>query len=212
MHIIIKDEELILSEERALFLPEKKLLVTSDLHLGKSSHFRKAGVQVPATLAQGDLKRLSSIIERYQPETLLINGDMFHHEFNSDIEDFAKWKENYPKLKFVLVKGNHDRLHAKHYNDLEIAIYDPSYCTNNFCFIHDSAKCLEGSLYPISGHIHPGVTIMGKAKQYLKFPCFYFGKDYAIMPAFSAFTGLFTVKPKKGDEIYAITPTKVIKV
>lgn len=212
MTINILDEELILSKERALFLPKESLLVISDLHLGKPAHFRKAGVQVPSSIATKDLQRLSSVIELYKPRTLLINGDLFHHELNSDVEEFAKWKENYHQVKFILVKGNHDRLEATHNKDLNIEIHESSYTTNKFCFIHDFEKCNDLSLYPISGHIHPGVTIIGKAKQRLKFPCFFFGKEYAVLPAFSAFTGLATIKHKKGDEIYAITPTKVVKV
>jgi DNA ligase-associated metallophosphoesterase len=204
-------EELILAKERALFLPKQQLLAISDLHLGKSAHFRKAGVQVPSTLAKSDLQRLSKILDRYQPLTLLINGDMFHHELNSDIDDFESWKQAYPKLLFILVKGNHDRLTDQHYLDLGIEVHDPSFCTDKFCFVHDSTKCKEEQLYPISGHVHPGVTIVGKAKQRLSFPCFYFGKAYALLPAFSVFTGLSIVKPKPYDKVYAITNTKVIK-
>ncbi|SFG79563.1 ligase-associated DNA damage response endonuclease PdeM [Pedobacter insulae] len=212
MTITVCDEEFILIKERALFLPEKQLLVISDLHLGKSAHFRRAGLQVPSTVAQSDLQRLSLIIERYAPQTLLINGDMFHHQLNSDVDDFSRWKSYYRNLEFILVKGNHDRLADKHYQDLGIHVYEPSYCTDKLCFIHDSTACKEETLYPISGHIHPGVTIIGKAKQRLRFPCFYFGKEYAILPAFSAFTGLFNIKPNKGEDVYAITPTKVLKV
>jgi uncharacterized protein len=212
MTISIKDEELILAKERAIFFPAQQLLAISDLHLGKAAHFRKAGLQIPSTLAQSDLNRLSSLLDFHQPSTLLINGDMFHHELNTDIDDFEQWKQQYNSLKFVLVKGNHDRLNNKNYTDLGIAIHEPSFCTDNFCFIHDALQCNEEHLYPISGHIHPGVTLVGKAKQRLKFPCFYFGKAYAIMPAFSAFTGLSLVKPKNNEQIYAITPTKVLKV
>lgn len=212
MIITVRDEELILVQERALFLPQMKLLAISDLHLGKSAHFRKAGVQVPSTLAQNDLQRLSLIIDRHEPQTLLINGDMFHHELNTDVDDFYRWKESYSSLKFILVKGNHDRLSNKNYDDLGIEVQEPSYCTGKFCFIHDSTHCKEETLYPIGGHVHPGVTVVGKAKQRLNFPCFYFGIEYAILPAFSAFTGLCTIKPKKGDKIYAVTPTKVVKV
>jgi len=212
MTITICGEEFILAKERALFLPKQRLLAISDLHLGKSAHFRKAGLPVPSTIAHSDLQRLSSIIDRYAPKTLLINGDMFHHHLNSDVEDFYQWKKNYQQLEFLLVKGNHDRLADIHYQDLGIKVHEPSYCTDKLCFIHDSTQCKEASLYPISGHIHPGVTIIGGAKQRLRFPCFYFGKEYAVLPAFSAFTGLFPIKPTKGDEIYAITPSKVVKV
>ena len=212
MTITIKDEELILAKERAIFLPRQKILAISDLHLGKAAHFRKAGLQIPSTLAQSDLNRLSDLLDQYQPQTLLINGDMFHHDLNTDIDDFERWKEQYSNLRFVLMKGNHDKLDEKHYQKLGIEVHEPSYCTTNFCFIHDAIKCDEKELYPISGHIHPGIAIFGGAKQSLKFPCFYFGKAYAIMPAFSAFTGLSLVKPKANEQVYAITPNKVVKV
>ncbi|TKC10013.1 ligase-associated DNA damage response endonuclease PdeM [Pedobacter polaris] len=212
MTITIRDEELILAKERAIYLPQQELLAISDLHLGKAAHFRKAGLQVPSTLAQGDLERLSILLERFQPKTLLINGDMFHHDVNTDVDDFGRWKLQYSNLNFILVKGNHDKLDEKQYQNLGIKIHDPSYCTSSFCFIHDAVKCKEENLYPISGHIHPGVAVFGKAKQSLKFPCFYFGNDYAVMPAFSVFTGLSLVKPKANEQVYAITPTKVVKV
>lgn len=212
MTITIRGEELILAKERAIYLPAQQLLAISDLHLGKTAHFRKAGLQVPATLAKDDLQRLSMLLDTYQPQTLLINGDMFHHGLNADIADFEQWKNQYTSLKFLLVKGNHDRLNAEQYQKLGIEVNDLSFCTSEFCFIHDAVQCTEENLYPISGHVHPGITIVGKAKQRLKFPCFYFGNSYAVMPAFSAFTGLSLVRPKAGEQVFAITPTKVIKV
>lgn len=212
MTITIKDEQLILAKERAIYLPQQKLLAISDLHLGKTAHFRKAGLQVPSTLAQHDLIRLSSLLEKYTPHTLLINGDMFHHSLNTDVDDFEVWKAQYPNLKFILVKGNHDRLDKFQYQQLGIEVHDPSYRTSNFCFVHDALKCEETDSYPISGHVHPGVNIVGKAKQRLQFPCFFFGKAYAIMPAFSVFTGLYMVKPQANEQVYAITSSKVIRV
>lgn len=212
MTITIKNEELILAKERAIFLPSQQLLAISDLHLGKSAHFRKAGLQVPSTLAQHDLNRLSSLLDQYQPQALLINGDMFHHELNTDVDDFESWKNQYPTLKLILVKGNHDQLAQNQYEALGIEVHDPTYHTSNFCFIHNVLECTTANHYPISGHIHPGVAIVGKAKQRLKFPCFYFGENHAIMPAFSAFTGLSLVKSKSTDKIFAITSTQVIKV
>ncbi|WP_431295097.1 ligase-associated DNA damage response endonuclease PdeM [Pedobacter sp. P26] len=212
MTIISQGEELILDKERALFLPKHQLLAISDLHLGKSAHFRQAGLQVPATIAQTDLQRLNLLIKHYHPKTLLINGDMFHHGLNTDIDEFAEWRKQYQQLDFLLVKGNHDRLSHANYAAMGINIHEPSFCLGPFCFIHDAPNCAEEELYPISGHIHPGVTIVGKAKQRLKFPCFYFGTDYAVLPAFSLFTGLYNIYPKTSDRIFAITPKSVVEV
>jgi len=212
MTITSQGEELILDKERALFLPKHQLLAISDLHLGKSAHFRQAGLQVPATIAQTDLQRLSLLIKQYTPKTLLINGDMFHHGLNTDIDEFSTWRKQYGQLDFLLVKGNHDRLSDANYAAMGIDIHEPSFCLRPFCFIHNAPNCTEEELYPISGHIHPGVTIVGKAKQRLKFPCFYFGKDYAVLPAFSLFTGLYNIKPKTSERIFAVTPKSVVEV
>jgi len=212
MNIISQGEELILDKERALFLPKHQLLAISDLHLGKSAHFRQAGLQVPATIAQSDLQRLSSLIEKYNPDTLLIVGDMFHHGLNTDVDDFTDWRKQFPNLNLLLVKGNHDKLSDADYAAMNIEIHEPSFCMGPFCFIHDAPNCTEEELYPISGHIHPGVTIVGKAKQRLKFPCFYFGNDYAVLPAFSLFTGLYNIYPKANEQIFAVTPKNVVQV
>lgn len=212
MTITSHGEELILDKDRALYLPKHQLLAISDLHLGKSAHFRKAGVQVPSTIAQGDLERLALLIQKYKPETLLINGDMFHHGLNSDIEAFSNWRKQFNELRFLLVKGNHDRLADTDYATMKIDIHEPSYCLGPFCFIHDAPKNTENKPYPISGHIHPGVSIKGRAKQRLKFPCFYFGRDYAVLPAFSQFTGLYNLYPKTGERIFAVTPNSVLEV
>lgn len=209
--ISIRGEELILDKERALYLPQQHLLAISDLHLGKAAHFRKAGLAVPNSVSQSDLSRLSGLLNHYQPKKLLINGDMFHSDYNTEIDEFEKWRKEFSGIKFILVKGNHDRQKKEIYENLAIEICEPNYETDKFCFIHDVAHC-KSELYTISGHIHPGISIYNKAKQRLKFPCFYFGEDYSILPAFSTFTGLQLVKPKELDQVFAITPSKVLKV
>jgi len=212
MTITIQAEELVLDKERALYIPKYQLLAISDLHLGKSAHFRRAGLQVPSTITQSDLQRLDILIKKYNPITLLVTGDMFHHGLNTDIADFSAWRKQHQNLDFLLVKGNHDRLSNTDYAEMNIEIHEPSFCLGPFCFIHDAPKYTDEQLYPISGHIHPGVSVIGKARQRLKFPCFYFGNDYAILPAFSLFTGLYSIRPKTGERIFAITPKNVIEV
>lgn len=211
MTINCREEELILSKERAIFWISKKMLIISDLHLGKSATFRKAGIQVPATVGDNDLKRLSLLIAEFSPETLLITGDMFHHQLNSDTDSFHFWRKTYPALKVILIKGNHDRLKESDYEGLDIQIQPKELLCFPFRFIHNQPQHTD-EYYNITGHIHPGVTIYGKSKQRLRLPCFYFGMAYAIMPAFSQFTGMSKVQYKEGDQFYAITPSQVIAV
>lgn len=211
MTIDCKGEHFILSKERAIFWIAQKTLIISDLHIGKSAHFRKSGIQVPDTVGLTDLQRLTALMKEFNPTTLLVTGDMFHHNINSDANAFGEWRKHYTGLKVVLIKGNHDALKNEDYGALNIEVHTKELLSPPFRFIHDQPTHEDG-YYNISGHIHPGIALYGKAKQQLKFPCFYFGKHCAILPAFSVFTGLSIMRPKEGDQFYALTPAKVIKV
>jgi hypothetical protein len=52
----------------------------------------------------------------------------------------------------------------------------------------------------------------GAANQSVTLPCFYFGEKYAVLPAFSAFTGLAKIRPSKKDHVFALVENSVIKV
>ena len=84
-----------------------------------------------------------------------------------------------------------------------------------FSFIHDitnydEEKDFDGYLF--SGHVHPGVSVRSGIRQMLNFPCYYFGEKYAVLPAFSKFTGLYCIDPKMKDTVYAITDKALIKI
>ena len=93
MTINCKGEELILSEERAIYWARKRMLIVSDLHIGKSAHFRKHGLQVPDSVGLTDLQRLGKLMETFSPEILLVTGDMFHNQLNSDADAFIEWRK-----------------------------------------------------------------------------------------------------------------------
>ena len=211
MTINCKGETLILSKDRAIYWASKKMLIISDLHLGKSATFRQAGIQVPSTISDNDLQKLSGVLAEFSPEILLVTGDMFHHKINSDIDSFKSWRTQYPLLKIILVKGNHDILKAADYAGLDIEIHPKELLCFPFRFVHDQPEKAD-EYYNITGHIHPGITVYGKSRQKLRLPCFYFGAHCAILPAFSLFTGLSKIKTEEGDQFYAITPNKVVAV
>jgi DNA ligase-associated metallophosphoesterase len=211
MIIKCSGEELDLIKEKAIYWAAKKMLIISDLHIGKSAHFRKYGIPVPATIGQHDLERLSKTIIKYRPDILVITGDMFHNTMNSDVVLFEEWRKEHEDLRIILVKGNHDALTDATYEQLQIEVVHKELLESPFRFIHDKPTEFD-EYFNITGHIHPGVTIYGKARQQLKFPCFYFTSTCAVLPAFSAFTGLSMISRVEGDQFYAITPTSVLAV
>lgn len=201
-----------LSAGRALYWAEEKSLILSDLHLGKSAHFRKAGIAVPTGIIEEDLYRLQQLITRYHPEQLIIVGDLFHSSANNEVQYFRLWRQQFPQIRFILVKGNHDILDASLYESLQISVQD-TLTLRNIHFMHE--PCEEGEEnghYIFSGHLHPGVIIAGTGRQSLRLPCFYFGKHCGILPAFGRFTGLATLAPDTGEQVFAIANKSIFQV
>jgi uncharacterized protein len=211
---IINNNHFWLSAERCIFWEEEKILIVSDLHFGKTGHFRKSGIAVPQNIFKEDLQRLVSQVQFYKPEILLVVGDMFHSSDNKEHELFLKWRNDFPELSIHLVKGNHDILKASWYSKTDIIVHPKQYSIKEFCFAHDveQSDCDTSAEYFFTGHIHPGVVLNGMGKQTLRFPCFYFNHKFAILPAFSRFTGLAAIDSKKNDSVYAIVEKSVIKL
>jgi len=202
----IKDQQLWLSPERCIFWEEEKALILSDLHFGKTGHFRKSGIAVPASVYKEDLHRLLTQIQYFQPRQLLIVGDLFHSRENQELMLFRRWREDLAYLDVHLIKGNHDILHDDWYAQTGITVHNEHMEMGAFGFIHDIEENDSCSSYCFSGHIHPGVWVSGMGKQSLRFPCFYFGEDFAVLPAFSRFTGTAAIDPSPGSKVFAILP------
>lgn len=185
----------------------------ADLHVGKSAHFRKAGIAVPANIVQEDLYRLQQLITKYNPVSIIVVGDMFHSSANNDVQYFKLWRQQFPGITFLLVTGNHDILSPALYDELNIRLQD-TLSVRNIFFVHDVADTPETleNQYVFSGHIHPGVRLVGYGKQSLRLPCFYFGPEAAVLPAFSHFTGTVSLEPEPASAVFVIAEKKVFRV
>ena len=207
-------QNLILLPKKAIFWQEEKTLIISDLHIGKVGHFRKAGIAIPKLMEQEELATLSDLIHEFTPARLIFLGDLFHSEMNNDWNWLQLWREQFPRIKMTLVKGNHDILHDDYYLQADFEVLDELEL-NPFMFLHDNgdfSTAKHGSFYVLSGHIHPAVKIRGKARQSLVLSCFYFGEKAGILPAFGKFTGKCCVKIMEKDTVFGILENKVVKI
>ena len=213
----IRGQQLWLSPHRCLFWEEERSLILSDLHFGKTGHFRKAGIAVPQSIYREDLLRLLSLIQYFQPRQLLVVGDLFHSRENKELNLFRRWRDDFPDLGIRLILGNHDILHEGWYEAAGITVSREILRMGEFAFIHDITEAAAAgepgagkpagmAPYFFSGHLHPGIRIRGMGKQSLQFPCFYFGGQYAILPAFGRFTGTVSIDPLPESNVFAILP------
>lgn len=201
---------LTLTNQRAIYWPTEKALILSDLHIGKTAHFRKHGIPVPDDILQKDLERLKKLICHFKVQQLIIVGDLFHAENNSNIRTFESWLTHFENLHIVLIKGNHDRQSNQLMNQLGI-IVEPQLFIEPFNFVHEPKNDTLHE-FTISGHIHPGVVIKGKGKQKLKLPCYLITEQQLILPAFSLFTGLNTNYNSVNGQQYIFTESSIVKL
>lgn len=207
--ITIQNEIFALTNQRALFWEKEKALIFSDLHIGKTAHFRKNGIALASHIMKNDLERLSILIEYFRPRRFIIVGDLLHAGDNSDVEEFCEWKNQYSDIQFCLIEGNHDRISKTLDEKLCLDSRSASLEIGDIAFVHDFDR--SNPKFQITGHIHPGFVINSSVKR-IKLPCFALTSKQLLLPAFSEFTGLDTKNiPKKGlyfvftdSEIYEI--------
>lgn len=211
-HFTTLAQNLLLLPQKALFWQEEQTLIVADVHLGKVGHFRKAGIAIPRSMEQEDLSMLSDIIHLYKPKKIIFLGDLFHSDLNNDWDWMVLWRDLFKNVEMVLVRGNHDIIADKYYLDSGFSLTD-TYHLGPFMFIHEPLplkKLKEDSRYIISGHIHPGVKLRGRGRQFLSLPCFHFGTKQAILPAFGKFTGKVCLKCEESDRIFGILKDSVV--
>ncbi len=148
---------------------------------------------------------------------------MFHSHANKELELFLKWRSDLSGIHIRLIRGNHDILKDEWYEHAGIDLSSQTLSRKDFHFVHDISDQLaqksgfiknisEERSYFFSGHIHPGIRLSGMGKQSLCFPCFYFGKKYAVLPAFSRFTGVAMIYPEAEEEVFAIVNQELIQL
>jgi DNA ligase-associated metallophosphoesterase len=208
----LKHQRLWLLPQKAIYWQKKKTLLVADLHIGKSGHFRKSGVAVPEEVAQSNLNKLDKMVELTEADHLIIVGDLFHSSINNEWNQFINWRKNNRQLEVSLVIGNHDILETANYHRGIINVFS-KLSSGPFLFVHDIDQhqdLSKSNQYILSGHIHPAVQLKGRGRQAMKLPCFYFGTEYGVLPAFGGFTGTHIIEPTEKDDIFIIANSKII--
>jgi DNA ligase-associated metallophosphoesterase len=208
MRILINNQNFILHQSGAVFWEEKKMLLISDVHLGKVTHFRKHGIGIPKEAIFENFNRLKTVLEIFEAETIVFLGDLFHSNINTEWSFFVEWIKEHPQ-KIILVEGNHDIISKRNYEDLNIEICN-ELLIDNFLLTHHPTE--KESFFNFCGHIHPAIQLRGLGRQFLTLPCFFRKPDQLIFPAFGEFTGNAYMTPTENDKAYAITKEGVIEI
>jgi DNA ligase-associated metallophosphoesterase len=215
--IELSGEELWLLPEKAIYWPARRTLIVSDLHIGKAAAFRAAGVPVPEQTTAATLDRLTRAVERTGAARILCLGDLLHAPSGrtaAALEAVAAWRARHAELDIVLVRGNHDTRSGDPPATWAIKCVDEPWdddpANSPFTWRHKPGVTL--GRYTLAGHIHPAIALDGAGRQRLTLPCFHFGPQLGILPAFGEFTGTALMRRAADERVYVVAGERVVKI
>ncbi|MFP8487673.1 ligase-associated DNA damage response endonuclease PdeM [Gracilimonas sp. Q87] len=211
LKITVMEHNWMLLPEKALFWRDQNTLVVSDLHLGKSGHFRKHGIAIPQSVNTSNIQKLNKLIRQLKPARIIFLGDLFHSQYNAEFEDFKDWRKANAEIEMILTLGNHDIISQHEFEKTGLECVN-TYKVGPFTFMHDEQDAADKGSFSVSGHIHPAVKLKTKGRQSIYTPCYFVGESKILLPAFGTFTGTFLVKPSQNEMIYAIVDQEVINI
>ena len=211
MKVEIFGEQMELLPQKAVFWGRERILFLADVHLGKVNHFRRSGIPVPPKANERNLELIIDLVNLTRPDRVICLGDLFHSHYNPEWEVFGELVKHFVKISFELVLGNHDIMSEQQYVRKGIVVHSTLRIAP-FIFTHHPLEEADHEFYNLSGHLHPGVNMRGKARQSVTLPCFYFGENRGLLPAFGTFTGMARIYPKKNGRVFVIVEEKIIEI
>ena len=205
---------LVLLAGKAAYLPEDRTLLIADAHVGKAVSFRKLGVPVPRGPTTDTLARVSALVAATQAARVVFLGDFLHSERShaaSTLGALARWRQALPRqLRLTLVRGNHDDRAGDPPAALGFEGVDEPLHLGGFALCHHP-RAVPGA-YVLAGHWHPCISVGGRALDWLRLPCFWFGESVGVLPAFGEFTGMHPIQRAEGDRVYAVAEGQVVRL
>lgn len=169
---------------RAVYLPEGEALVLADVHVGRDAD---SPVELPLGEASDLEDRLSVLLDRFEPETVVFAGDLLHafDRVPPGVEeslDRLRERIEAAGATVVVTPGNHDSM----LTSFDFLCEDEVEFDDGTVVCHGhEAPTTDANRYVV-GHDHPAIRIEGT-----KYPCYlvgegaYRGADVVMLPAFN---------------------------
>ena len=205
--------QLQLLPDKAIYFPACDTLIVADVHAGKGTAFRQAGLPIPSGSSQKDLARIDALLELTHAGRLVILGDFLHAKSSRQPETLAtiqRWRSSHREVRMMLVRGNHDRCAGRVPLDWQIEEVEEPF--DEGCGVLFSHEPRDAEDVPVlCGHVHPVVAVIDFDRSAVRVPCFCFDdRGCGILPAFGSLTGGHNVGMRDGQRVYLAMRSKVI--
>ncbi|MCS7124252.1 MAG: metallophosphoesterase [Candidatus Bathyarchaeota archaeon] len=149
---------------------ESRTLVVADLHIGWEIALSEKGIHVP-TQALKLLEKLKNLIKTYNPDKLLILGDVKHTVATAELGEWQDVPEFFNELKkyvneVQIIRGNHD-------GNLDPLLPEGIKILPSSGVVIDGAGFFHGHRWPppailkcktlVMGHVHPVIVLRDPA-------------------------------------------------
>ena len=211
--LTVGGQVLMLMPEKCVLLPESDTLLVADVHIGKALSFRALGVPVPGGTTGETLALLASLVRRLAVRRIIFLGDFLHSARShapATMAAVAQWRAEHAGLELTLVRGNHDDRAGDPPAHLGIEPVDEPLMQGGLALCHHPRP--QAGAYVLAGHLHPCVSVGGRAHDWLRLPCFWFTPQFGVLPAFGAFTGMLAIRTARGERVFAATPQQVFEL
>ena len=209
----ISEQTLMLLPEKVIFLPGSDTLLVADAHIGKATSFRQLGVPVPAGTTDETLSVLTRLVQRLDVKRIVFLGDFLHSVRSlapDTLASVVRWREFHSALELTLVRGNHDDRAGDPPAVLDIQAFDEPLMHRGLALAHHP-RPMAGA-FVLAGHLHPCVSIGGRAHDWHRLPCYWFSERVGVLPAFGAFTGMQAIRVRRGERVFAAAEDRVFEL
>jgi DNA ligase-associated metallophosphoesterase len=196
--------------ERAAYVGAHRALLVADVHLGKAASFGRQGVPVPERTTEGTIARMEAALERTAAERVIFLGDLMHsaHLHGAAAQaSFERFRRRHAALTMILVAGNHDARAGAPPAAWGLEVVAGPLALGPLALVHEPLP-VTGA-YAIGGHIHPAVVLGARGFDRVRLPCFHFGPEVGVLPAFGEFTGMHRVSAGPGERVYVVADGRV---
>jgi uncharacterized protein len=184
--ITVNGTALLADPSGAVFWPEEKLLVVSDMHLEKGSSYARRGQFLPPYDTRATLDRLARVIQRYRPQRVACLGDSFHDGKAAErlsAQDGDHLRRLVQAHDWIWVTGNHDPAPPA-----ELGGFVRSEIRIGTLALRHQPENGGLPFGEVCGHFHPKAAVSARGRR-ISAPCFVTDGRRMVMPAFGAFTG-----------------------
>ena len=192
-------EALSLDRSGALWLPEHRTLIVSDLHLEKGSAYAaRSGQFLPPYDTRETLSCLHETIQRLDPACVVALGDSFHDARGPErMEpgDRAMVAALQEGRDWVWIAGNHDAAVSEGVGGR----YCETILLGGLTLRHEPLAGSQAG--EVAGHLHPcgKVTMRGRS---VRRRCFVSDGHRMVMPAFGAYAGGLNVRDPAFEPLF----------